>query len=159
MQWILSIQVQRLWRIFRTEKLSPVCFVMKHSTFIAVLSHIMHFRRLHMETKCGKHRSWHCLQCNLLTEQAYKQHMDTQHNEDVVITTKVEDTSHDNETIRPMENVPKADVIFASVDDPLLLELKEEVRTHEDSENTQNTMDESMDEVNESSEEDSSSEK
>lgn len=85
--------------------------------------------------------------------------MDTQHKEDVDITTKVEDTSHDNETIRPIENVPKADVIFASVDDPLLLELKEEVRTHEDSENTQNIMDESMDEMDESSEEDSSSEK
>lgn len=85
--------------------------------------------------------------------------MDTQHNEEVVISTKVEDTSHDNETIRPIGNIPKIDIIYASIDDPLLLELKAENRTDEDLENTQSTMDESMDDANESSEEENSNEK
>lgn len=85
--------------------------------------------------------------------------MDTQHNEEVVISTKVEDTSHDNETIRPIGNIPKSDIIYASIDDPLLLELKAENRTDEDLGNTQSTMDESMDDANESSEEENSIEK
>lgn len=85
--------------------------------------------------------------------------MHTQHNEEVVFCKKVEDTSHRNETIKPMEDVTKTAIIYASVDDPLLLELKEEIRNDEEAEDAQSTKDESMDDVDESSEEESSTEK
>lgn len=62
------------------------------------------FHRLHVETDCGRYRRWNCLQCSpdLLTESAYKEHMQIQHNfvfedDDTLIVPKVENVLPEDE--------------------------------------------------------------
>lgn len=121
--------------------------------------------RLHHETNCGRHRSWNCSQCgpNLLTADAYKVHMETQHTslmeaDDAFIITKIEDTFNETETINPIGNVGEADVSnFSSVDDPLFLKLKEENCFDEDI--GYSPMESEEDEVSELTAEENSNEK
>lgn len=124
--------------------------------------------RLHIETDCGRHRSWNCSRCgpNLLTADAYKVHMETQHAsvmeaEDAFIITKIEDTSNETETINPIKNVAEADVSsFSSLDDPLLFKLKEENCFDEDIGNSMSIeSEEDSDDVSEFTAEENSNEK
>lgn len=91
----------------------------------------IHFHRLHNETKCGRYRSWSCIQCNLLTENAYKVHMKLQHKfeeDESSLIPKVEVELNKAENINSTENIAKmdSDGVETSNYDPLLVLVKEE---------------------------------
>lgn len=126
----------RLRCIFRTGKLFTVCI--EGPSFSCADNFIQRriFHRLHIETNCGRHRSWSCIQCNLLTADGYNEHMETQHKlavkeEDTIVVTKIEDTLNESETISSIENVIEA----VSIYDPLHMELKEENHVYQDTGN------------------------
>lgn len=124
-----------VWRFFRTGKLLEV-----RSLFDLVFDSLLfakaciakyHFHRLHTETDCGRHRSWSCIQCNLLTADAYKEHMKIQHKfvfeeEVAFVLPKIEIESPEDENVSSMEFGANAINIDATDGDPLHLVMKEE---------------------------------
>lgn len=125
--------MQHLWGHFSTGELFKVCSGMRQFIFGDLLFKAS--RSLHKETNCGRHRNWHCNLCgpDLLTKDAYKKHMETEHKpapddvEDVFIMPTVEVTLNKNLNSTPIQDFPKKDSNLDDLSvDPLLLMVKDE---------------------------------
>lgn len=75
-----------------------------------------------MENNCGRHRNWHCIQCNLLTEDAYREHMETHGQpKSVFVKSDVVETFIENEISNVIEDVADDNnCIETNIEDPLL---------------------------------------
>lgn len=113
-----------------------------------------HIHRLHNETNCGKHRSWSCIQCNLLTEDAFKAHMEIQHkfesdDDDAFVIPKLEISLNVIENVGPTENTVKVNTncVGGNNFDPLLLLVKGEPYLGAESQNVQSISGKSVGEI------------
>lgn len=93
--------------------------------FYCTSQNLIHFRRLHNETNCGRNQMWTCNLCspNLLTETAYTAHMKEHHaaQDGSHAVVKVEDMLIEVGQISPFNCVE------ASYADPLQSTVKEEI--------------------------------
>lgn len=82
--------------------------------------YVLLLRRLHIETNCGRHRTWNCIQCspNLLTKDALAAHIELQHpsncdEDDTFVVPKVEVTLIEDENMSSSANfVDPLDVVL-----------------------------------------------
>lgn len=120
---------------------------------ILLTKYIYLFLRLHNETNCGRHRSWHCIHCgpNLLTADAYNAHMKSEHKlvnqeEDHFIMPTVEVTLNKSTNITATEDIAKQVDLS---EDPLLFVVKDEKCYDAVTENARIISDEDMNDISE----------
>lgn len=77
-----------------------------------------------METNCGRTRKWHCVQCNLLTEAAFRNKEPREIHaqpKPVFVKSEVEETLIENDIAIAIETVGEDDsFIEMNIEDPLL---------------------------------------
>lgn len=95
----------------------------------------MHFQdknqihRLHIETNCGRYRSWKCIQCSpaFLTEDAYAAHMESEHKftfktEDELVVPEVEVLLTEEANSVPIVNFADPLHLMLENDKPFILD-------------------------------------